>query len=286
MKRAAPSFFLTFVLAILLPVVAGAQHPTFAIVSDSHVGYPNSAYEDFMEAIDNENVKMIIHTGDAIDSPGNVGQWKRFLEITGPGKVLHLAPGNHDIQGEASLKVFLGFFPKPYYSFSEGDTLFVLLCTELPGEESSVAGGQFDWAAKELARPFSHKFVFLHEPLFPVVRGHGLDRHPEARDRLHKLFVKTRVSLVVAGHDHIYDRGTKDGILYVIAGRTGGWPFPEALSNGGSLCYAIATGAKDGYAFVVKDTDGEVKDTFFVGRHRGRPSARPAERRASPRSAE
>ena len=52
--------------------------------------------------------------------------------MTGPAKKLYLAPGNHDIHGAASLSVYLRYFPKPYYSFAEGDTLFVLLNTDCP----------------------------------------------------------------------------------------------------------------------------------------------------------
>ncbi len=264
-KRKTFPLLAALVFFLLVPVVTWAQHPTFAIVSDSHIGYPNSAYPAFIQAIEKERIEMIIHTGDAIDSPGNTVQWKRFLEITGPGKKLYLAPGNHDIHGEESLRVFLKLFPEAYYSFPEGDTLFVLLCTELPGQESRITGEQFAWAKTELQRPFRYKFVFLHEPLYPVVRGHGLDRHSEARDRLHQLFVENKVSLVVAGHDHLYDRRTRDGIMYVIAGRTGGWSFPGGSSNGNSLCYTVASGTKDGYSFTVRDEDGKVRDMFSLG---------------------
>ncbi len=269
--KGTPFSLFALILFLLLPFVLWAQQPTFAIVSDSHVGYRNSSYPAFIQAIEKERIEVIIHTGDAIDSPGNTDQWKRFLEITGPGKTLHLAPGNHDIHGEASLQVFLTFFPEPYHSFAQGDTLFVLLCTELPGQEARITGEQFAWARTELQRPFRYKFVFLHEPPFPAMRGHGLDRYVEMRDRLHRLFLENKVSLVVAGHDHLYDRKTRDGIAYIIAGRTGGWSFPEGLSYGDALCYTAATETKDGYSFTVRGKDGEAKDRFSIERVPARP---------------
>jgi len=95
---------LLFVLfLVLLPIPARAQYPVFAIVSDSHVGAANSVYPAFIHAIEEEKIEMIIHTGDAINTPGSTREWASFLEMTGPAKKLYLAPGNHDIKGGASL---------------------------------------------------------------------------------------------------------------------------------------------------------------------------------------
>lgn len=250
-------------LVLLLSALAQAQHSTFAIVSDSHVGAANSVYPAFVHIIEEEKIGMVIHAGDAINTPGSTKEWTSFLQITGSVE-LHLAPGNHDIHGSASYSVYSRYFPKPYYSFSEGDTLFILLNTELPGEESMIGGEQFAWLKKELERHFRYKFVFLHEPLFPVVMLHGLDRHASERDRLHRLFVESRVNLVVAGHDHIYNRTVRDGIIYVIAGPTGGFlpPFPK---ENDPFRYMIAVRKSDDYSFSVKDMAGNRRDEFSVG---------------------
>ena len=141
----------------------------------------------------------------------------------------------------------------------------MLLNTEFPGEQAMVTGTQFDWLEAELQRPFKYKFVFLHEPLYPAFSGHGLDRHPAARDRLHELFVRKGVSLVVAGHDHVYNKSVKDGVTYVIASGGGG-RFYLSPSNGGFLHYVVGTRTGDSYSFVVKDMKGEVKDQFVIRR--------------------
>ncbi|OPY67606.1 MAG: Calcineurin-like phosphoesterase [Syntrophorhabdaceae bacterium PtaU1.Bin034] len=252
-------------LLLFVPLLAWAIGP-FAIVSDSHVGAKNSVYGTVIERLDERNVSMIIHAGDAIDRPGSSKQWAKFLEITGPGKTLHLVPGNHDIYGEQSLKVYLRFFPRLYYSFFDGDTLFVLLNTELPGQESMVTGEQFSWLVTELSRSFRYKFVFLHESPYPIVRLHGLDRHEEPRDRLHRLFVQKGVSLVVAGHDHIYGRTEREGITYVIAPQTGGWLPPSFVTNGSSFGYILADRKGSCYSFTVLDMEGKVKDRFSISR--------------------
>ena len=257
--------FLLVLFLIICPLSAYAEVAPFAIISDTHVGSPDSVYNDFIKIVEVQNIKTIIHAGDAIHTPGKTSQWLKFLEITGDGKTLHLAPGNHDIKGKKSLAVYLKFFPKLYYSFTDGDTMFVILNTEIPGEESMITGEQLAWLKTELQKPFKYKFVFIHQPLFPVVLMHGLDRYKTERDRLHQLFVKNNVSLVISGHDHIYNRSNQDGTVYVIAAGSGGQTkfFKETRYY---FRYIVATRSEDGYFFAVKDINGATGDEFLIKR--------------------
>lgn len=250
------------VLILCLPLLIWAQE--FAIVSDSHVGARDSVYGGIVERIDAEGIRMIVHTGDAINSPGSVQQWKRFLELTGSAKTLHLAPGNNDISDPKSIQVYLRFFPKMYYSFSEGDTLFVILNTELPGEDHRISGDQLIWLTQELEKPFRYKFVFLHQSLYPIVRLHALDLYEGPRDELHKLFVRNGVSLVVAGHDHAYRKSAKDNITYIITPRSR--LISYLFFNDGKPGYIVAKRNGRGYSFAVKDNEGHVQDTFEIRR--------------------
>jgi 3',5'-cyclic AMP phosphodiesterase CpdA len=260
MRNTRSLIFLTFILCV--PLLAWAQH--FAIVSDSHVGARDSVYSDTIKRIETEKIQTIFHAGDAINAAGNVRLWKKFLELTGSDKTLHLAPGNHDIDSAKSLHVYSRFFLEPYYSFSQKDTLFVILNTELPGEERRVAGTQLTWLIKELDKPYRYKFVFLHESLYPIVRLHGLDIDQEARDALHRLFVRKGVCLVVAGHDHSYHKSVRDGVVYVIAPRSR--LVSGLFINDGEPGYMVANGNGKGYSFTVKDNQGGVLDTFSVKR--------------------
>lgn len=247
------------------PLLADPDAPRFAIVSDTHLGGPaHSAYAEIIRALDEEGISVIVHTGDAINTPGDASAWAEFLKITGPGKTLHLAPGNHDIRGAASFATYMRLFDTPFSSYAEGDTLFVLLNTEMPGEESRIGPGQFEWLAKELERPFRYKLVFMHEPLFPAMPHHGLDRHRAARDELHRLFVREGVALVVAGHDHIYEKQQKDGVEYVLCGRAGGRASPG--KNGNSMSYIIAERMGASYVLTVRDLDGDTKDRIIINK--------------------
>ena len=266
-KRFNVALFIIGLVLILVPLYAEAQHQApLAIISDTHIKTGNnSAYPVFLRKMEEEKINHIIHLGDAIDTPGSTSQWKQFLELTGPGKTLHLVPGNHDIRGQKSLEVYLRFFQKSFSSFSDGDTLFILLNTELPGEEGRVAGEQLAWLKAELEKSFKYKFIFLHEPLYPFMSEHGLDRYTDARDGLHRLFVTKGVSLVISGHDHIYGRATKDGILYVAVATLGG-QVPPLMKRSEVFRYITATRNGEGYSFNVRDMEGRTKDRFTVSR--------------------
>jgi predicted phosphodiesterase len=256
------SQLLVFVTFLLTSYALRAESSTFAIVSDTHVGARNSVYRKFIRRMEDEGISRLIHTGD-ITHRGSRSQWEEFLRLTGSDKDLHLTPGNHDVRDQASFSAYLDLFHVPYHSFAEGNALFVFLNTELPGKRRRITGEQLKWLTAELERPFQHKFVFLHEPLFPLLPGNGLDRYARARDALHNLFVKKGVSLVVAGHDHVYNRTTRDGIEYVIQGSTGG-RMPWFTKNGKSFRYMVTTRTDDGYSFMVKDLSGTVRDAFLV----------------------
>ncbi len=258
------SRYLSLILLSLLPFAAAgrAEQATFAIISDTHVGTRNSVYPAVIHALDQQKIEMIIHTGDAVNKGGSRVQWERFLKITGQGRRLYLAPGNHDLRRAGGFEQYSHFFPKTYYSFEQDDSLFLVLNTELPNEEGCIAGQQLEWLKEELDRPGRYKFVFLHEPLFPLVRFRGFDRHRPERDRLHNLFRDKGVSLVVAGHDHFYSRTVRDGITYVIAPGLGGKFFVPR--GKGSFRYILASRMDGRYAFDLVDLAGGLHDHFFV----------------------
>jgi acid phosphatase type 7 len=211
-------------LSLLLPLcVSSADYTKFGIIGDTAIGVSESVYKQFIAAMEKEGIQIIFHTGDTINRPGNESEIKRFLELTG-NNTIHIAPGNHDINNFKSLKAYKTFMSMPpYYSFSFNDTLFIILCTDLPGETSKITGKQLDWLEEELQKSFVFKFVFLHKPLFPTFLGQGycLDKYAEERDYLHEIFTENNVDLVVSGHEHLYNRIKKDDIAYITTGGGG-----------------------------------------------------------------
>jgi 3',5'-cyclic AMP phosphodiesterase CpdA len=258
---------IAFLLVFAALSAAAAQEHAFAIVGDTRIGETESVYKAFIAEIGREKIGIVINTGDAISSPGRHEEWERLFELTGKDKNLYVAPGNHDVKDEKSLEVFEQMLHRgPHYPVSDGDTLFVFLNTEIPREAGKITGQQFEWLKDELKKGFKYKFVFLHRPPFPTVIGtmYGLDRYRPERDRLHGLFVANGVSLVVASHQHLYNRTERDGVAYVISGGGGARLHTLLSEQGGFYHYVIAKRVNEGYLLSTRDSAGNIKDEFSI----------------------
>ena len=256
-------------VALLCVQGAFAVDGSFGIIGDTRIGAMEAPYTAFVKQVEKQGIRTVIIVGDAIDTPGKQDEWDRLRHLTGERITLHVVAGNHDVNNRRSLAVYTQVFGRgPYYSFSQNDTLFVVLNTEIPGQEGRIAGQQYGWLDKELSKAFKYKFVFLHRPLFPTIFGMGfcLDRHSQERDRLHQLFVKQGVAVVVSGHQHLYNRSEKDGVTYVISGGGGGRLHGFTEEEGAFLHYLLAKKSKEGYVFSAFDFKGIVRDEFPVKR--------------------
>jgi len=256
------------ILVFALPF-AGAcdEYPSFAIIGDLRLGFNESIYTKFLSQIDSEGINLFIIVGDVINEPGNEDEWKRFFDLTGNQKKVHIAPGNHDVNNYKSLKIYKKYIENPpYHSFSSGDTQFVVLSSEMPDSEAKIIGKQLSWLKGELEKPFLFRIVFIHRPLFSTVFGknYSLDRFIKERDMLHELFVKYGVSAVFSGHEHLYGRIEKDGITYIITGGGGAPLHRFNEESGGFFHYIVAKRNENGYVFSVFDIYGNKRDTFSI----------------------
>jgi hypothetical protein len=219
-------------------------------------------------AMAEERPQVVLGTGDYIDGTrtvaGNRQQLDAFLRSLAPlqkhGQVpLAAAVGNHD--RAMGSEVFRATFGPAYYSFNLGNCHFIVLDTEQPGETGRITGKQWDWLVQDLqqaqALPKAQRprftFVTLHQPLFPVDghRGESLDRYPRFRDTLHQLFVQQNVTCVFEGHEHLYNRQERDGVVYVITGG-GGAPLYASELKGGFYHYLRVDVTATGYTVAVK----------------------------------
>ncbi|HEX2967217.1 MAG TPA: metallophosphoesterase [Syntrophorhabdaceae bacterium] len=260
-----PVILFVFILLILVSSKSFRETDVaFAVISDTHVGAATSKYVPLMYLLKREGVRHVLHAGDAIYHPGEIHEWKKFVAGLYPQQVMHLAPGNHDIRDDASLREYLKVFSSGYSSFSDGDVLFVLLNSEIPGQ-NGIKGDQFLWLEAELKRPFRYKFVFMHRPYYSSTRPDSVLENGNAT-MLHSLFVNTGVSLVVAGHYHAYMRSTRDGITYLSMSpghyRNIFWEF----STSGEPGYLVAVRNNRGFLFTLKDLYGGIMDEFSIVR--------------------
>ena len=144
------------------------------------------------------------------------------------------APGNHDYGTRQATPYYTYFGAnagpagRGYYSYDLGAWHIVSLNSN--SGAASWGAAQEEWLRQDLkANPASCVLAYWHHPRFSSGRNHGDQPHMDA---LYKIIYQHGVSVLVSGHDHIYERfapqnpqGKADakGVRQFIAG-TGGAP--------------------------------------------------------------
>lgn len=152
-----------------------------------------------------------------------------FVEPMSPlidaGVRFELAIGNHDgalHHSDASLEeiddelALLGT-PSRYYATTNGPVDFFYLDSSAPGLFGPESSAQLDWFDAALGASSNQwKIVCLHHPPY----SSGLNGStPGAAEKLGPILARHSVDLVLAGHDHDYERTVPiDGTTYVVSG--------------------------------------------------------------------
>jgi predicted phosphodiesterase len=153
--------------------------------------------------------------------------------------------GNHDNPNERLYKLF-NMNGERYYTFKPraGVRFFAL-------DSNYMDKPQLAWLEKELAASGSDwKIAFFHHPIYSSGGKHGSDL--ELRKLLEPLFLKHGVDVVLAGHEHFYERiKPQKGIYYFISGGA------AKLRKGdvGPGSELTAKGFDAGYHFMLMELD-------------------------------
>ncbi|MHB0867012.1 MAG: metallophosphoesterase [Thermoleophilia bacterium] len=247
-----------------------------------------------------DNIDLSLNVGDSIwgvatDSLAqNVAKYDGLFAATMPltaSVPLYMAVGNHErvdiannragFEQEFTLPVNAGAdagtYGEHYYSFDNGDTHFISLSTEIPGQSGLITGNQLTWLQADLAATTSKWIVvFMHRPLFSgthagdpwVDTGSVIGQANKAE--LHNLFVSGGVDVVFEGHEHYYLRHEQDGIQYVITGGGGATLGSPVLGAGdvfGAGTYEHVKVDETANALRVSaiDTAGATLESFTIG---------------------
>jgi predicted MPP superfamily phosphohydrolase len=198
-------------------------------------------------------LELVILVGDNLYGSERPEDFKRKFEdpykpLLDAGVKFYATLGNHDSRTQKDYKPF-NMEGKLYYSFKapHGKVRFFMLDSTYPVPE------QIDWLEKELKSSSDDwKIVAFHHPLYSSGGRHGSD--VRLRETLEPLFIKYNVSLVLAGHDHFYERiKPQHGIAYFVTG-SGGQLADGDIDKGSDL---TAKGFDTDRAFMAVEIAGD-----------------------------
>jgi hypothetical protein len=139
-----------------------------------------------------------------------------YKALLDAGVKFYASLGNHDSREQRLYKHF-NMDGRLYYSFKAPaeDVRFFAL------ESGYLEPAQLEWLKKELADSKEvWKIPYFHHPLYSSGGRHGSDI-PKRRV-LEPLFIEHGVSVVLTGHDHVYERvQPQHGIVYFVVGSSG-----------------------------------------------------------------
>jgi hypothetical protein len=165
--------------------------------------------------------EFVVTVGDNIYGGESARDFQRKFEI--PYKLLldakvkfYASLGNHDSRQQTRYAPF-NMDGQTYYTFKapHEDVRFFAL------ESDYLNPTQLAWLERELESSNEDwKIPYFHHPLYSSADRHGSDT--SRRKVLEPLFIKYGVSVVLAGHDHVYERTKpQNGIVHFVVGSGG-----------------------------------------------------------------
>ncbi|MDO8682437.1 MAG: metallophosphoesterase [Armatimonadota bacterium] len=219
--------------------------------------------------------RFSVHVGDSIygssDPKMVMKQYMEFAKTARLNAPMHLVMGNHEITDSGSDLLFKRMLKRKnlYYSFTYGASYFAVLDSEAPGQTSKIAGEQLEWLKQDLRanRDKAHRFIFVHQPLFPVGshRGDSLDRYPKDRRKLIEMLKENRVDAVFAGHEHLYNKSVVEGITEYICGGSGA-PMGKSVWGTGKFPHYLLVMVNGADVNVAVIKPGGIEDSDFIAR--------------------
>jgi hypothetical protein len=190
----------------------------FLVVGDSGTG--DSAQRDVAAQMWKSHAvfpyEFAIMVGDNLYGSERPQDYSRKFEI--PFKAIldanipfYASLGNHDDPNQRFYKPF-NMGGQRFYSFRKKDVQFFAL------DSNYMDKDQQRWLEEELSKSNAKwKIPFFHHPIYSSGGRHGSE--VDLRAIVEPLFLKYGVSVVIAGHEHFYERlKPQKGIYYFTAG--------------------------------------------------------------------
>ena len=203
---------------------------TFLVYGDNRTDA--AAHASVVRGMDAIPSDFLVNTGDMVQDGASAGDWQTFFDTERP--LLHDHPlfaaiGNHELTGDAAGVNFERYFgfpdasgeTLPYGTVRFGNARFFFL----NGMDDWSSGPERQWLEHALSSADSEpglqwRFVVLHHG--PWSSGPHGSNAKFVEDGMVQVLASHRVDLLLAGHDHIYERGASgDALKYIISGGGG-----------------------------------------------------------------
>ncbi len=228
---------------------ADPQPFRFLIYGDTR-SHPDT-HRTVIEAMRTEGPDFVVHTGDLVEDGRDESDWQTFFDVEAPllrETVFVPVIGNHEIVRPSSTGIENyrryvhvaagGPSPELDYVFRYGGARFVLA-----NAYDDWTGPARDWLDQELTRarsedPRGWLFVVMHwgprssgpHGDNPMLNDAGIDR----------MLRRHHVDLVISGHDHAYERGSDEGLRFMVTGGAGAPRYHRARNRTMTAVFAEA----------------------------------------------
>jgi MYXO-CTERM domain-containing protein len=195
---------------------------------------------------------FLVNTGDMVSMGNRPEDWSELFSIEGRllrDRCVFVAVGNHELaRGDpAGVAAFLRYFGaggegkmpgRLYDTFRWSNTRFFLLnaMDDWTGDERAWLRAELDRARSEPG--LAHRIAVMHWGPFSSGR-HG-NNPALANGEVVAMMRERGVDLLIAGHDHAYERGSGGGLKYVITGGAGAPLYEKKFDAGETLRFESA----------------------------------------------
>ncbi len=229
----------------------------FAVIGDT--SYKTGYLKKLINIILDFSPHIVFHVGD-FQYDVHRDRWDNLLTYFSPlfsNVFFHIVAGNHEYDSDEDVRIFRKYFPhEGTFAFIWKDVLFLGVNRFIPGWEDFVIQSMEMRGWKKL-------IVFAHKPFISLSRWEELT----FMDRELFDFVWEKISVLFAGHDHVYGRVLIEGkvddnfrILQVISGGGGARIYGCTAENYGEVEeFSIkAENCLADYNVVLCETDGDI----------------------------
>lgn len=261
----------------------GTQTFTMAFAGDSRSGY--DTWAELLAGIDAHDPDFILFSGDLVETGTEQDEWDEWF-AAGDGVLARVplfpAHGNHEYLAVNYFAQFSLPYNEQWYDITWGDLSLVVL-NDFAVEEGAIDELQpafMDevWARHDQAHPTGFKMASHHAATYSANDRHGSNEY--LRALWAPVWDDNDVDMVIAGHNHTYERSQpvrgeavdSTGTVHLVSGGAGAPLYDGeeeewfSAASSASNHFGIAEFSSTGIDVTVYDLSGDVIDSFSLAR--------------------